>query len=211
MVRDIAQSQQKLVRASKLAAVGEMSAVIAHEVRTPLGILRSSAQILLREKQVSAEGRELLGFIESETERLNRLISAMLDTARPRAASYSDVDMHELVHECVAMLSGQAQARGVVVSESPASQQAQIRCDKEQMTQVLLNILMNGLQILKPGGRIDISTRDTGNAEDERLCIDIAEQKILQGILHTESETQLNHEKTGSTLQTTTGKEKGRK
>jgi len=172
MVRDIAESQQQLVRASKLAVVGEMSAVIAHEVRTPLGILRSSAQILRREKHISRDGLELLGFIESETERLNRLVSAMLDTARPRAASYSEVDLHALMRECVAMLAGQAEARGVVVSEGPLAADATIQCDKEQMTQVLLNILMNGLQILKNGGRIEVSTHDAGAG---RLRIDVAD------------------------------------
>lgn len=171
MVRDIAQSQRNLVRASKLAVVGEMSAAIAHEVRTPLGILRSSAQMLRREANISDQGRELLGFIESETERLNRLVSAMLDTARPRAASYAEVDIHALVHQCVAMLSAQAQARQVLVSERAAARRPVIECDHEQITQVLLNILLNGLQILKQGGRIEVSTHDAG----DKLCIEIAD------------------------------------
>jgi two-component system sensor histidine kinase HydH len=171
MVRDIAQSQQNLVRASKLAVVGEMSAVIAHEVRTPLGILRSSAQMLRRESTVSSEGRELLGFIESETERLNHLVSAMLDTARPRPASYGAVDIDLLIHKCIGMLAGQAESRQVVVTEHPSASDPVIQCDNAQMTQVLLNILMNGLQVLKHGGRIDVSTHDAGDS----LRIDIAD------------------------------------
>lgn len=171
MVRDIAQSQRNLVRASKLAVVGEMAAAIAHEVRTPLGILKSSAQMLRREANISDPGRELLGFIESETERLNRLVSAMLDTARPRPASYAEVDIHALIHQCVAMLSGQAQARQVQVSERAAARRALVECDPEQITQVLLNILLNGMQVLKHGGRIEIASYDAG----ERLCIEIAD------------------------------------
>ena len=171
MVRDIAQSQQNLVRASKLAVVGEMSAVIAHEVRTPLGILRSSAQMLRREPTLSSEGRELLGFIESETERLNRLVSAMLDTARPRSASYGQVDIDALVRKCIAMLAGQAESRRVVVTEHIGAADPVIECDEEQITQVLLNILMNALQVLKNGGRIEVSTFDAGDA----LRIDIAD------------------------------------
>ena len=171
MVRDIAQSQQNLVRASKLAVVGEMSAVIAHEVRTPLGILRSSAQMLRRESTLSSEGRELLGFIESETERLNRLVSAMLDTARPRPASYGEVNINLLVHKCVAMLAGQAESRQVLVTEHTDATDPVIQCDSEQMTQVLLNILMNALQVLKHGGRIEVSTHDAG----ESLRIEIAD------------------------------------
>ncbi|MBI1283906.1 MAG: two-component sensor histidine kinase [Thiobacillus sp.] len=171
MVRDIDQSQQNLVRASKLAVVGEMSAVIAHEVRTPLGILRSSAQMLQRESGISEEGRELVGFIESETERLNRLVSAMLDTARPRAPAYSGVDMHKLIGNSIAMLGAQAGKKQVVVTASLRAARPLIECDEEQITQVLLNLLMNGLQILDHGGRIEITTRD----DDRYLTIEIAD------------------------------------
>lgn len=171
MVRDIDQSQRNLVRASKLAAVGEMSSVIAHEVRTPLGILRSSAQMLARESAISSEGRELVGFIESETERLNRLVSAMLDTARPRSPTFTDVDLHELIRRSVAMLTGQAERRQVAVSTRLEAGDPVIECDGEQMTQVLLNLVMNGLQILDHGGRIEIATRDA----DGSLVIEIAD------------------------------------
>jgi len=171
MVRDIDQSQQSLIRASKLAVVGEMSSVIAHEVRTPLGILRSSAQMLRREAGISDEGRELVGFIDSETERLNRLVSAMLDTARPRAPSYGDVDIHVLIEKNVAMLGGQIQKKQVLVSQSFRAAAPVIECDEEQITQVMLNILMNGLQILDHGGRIEISTRD----DEQNLYLEIAD------------------------------------
>ena len=171
MVRDIDQSQQNLVRASKLAVVGEMSSVIAHEVRTPLGILRSSAQMLSRESGISDEGRELVGFIESETERLNRLVSAMLDTARPRAPSYAAVDLHALIEKSIALLGGQAEKKQVVVTTALQAGRPVIECDAEQMTQVLLNLLMNGLQILGHGGRIEVSTRD----DDRSLTIEIAD------------------------------------
>lgn len=171
MVRDIDQSQQNLVRASKLAVVGEMSSIIAHEVRTPLGIMRSSAQMLQREAQISDEGRELVGFIESETERLNRLVSAMLDTARPRAPSYSDVNLHDLIRKSIAMLAAQTDKKQVAVSESLRASHPVIECDEEQMTQVLLNLLMNGLQILDRGGRIEVASHD----DDREFCIDIAD------------------------------------
>lgn len=171
MVRDIDHSQQNLVRASKLAVVGEMSSVIAHEVRTPLGILRSSAQMLLREQSISAEGRELAGFIESETERLNRLVTALLDAARPRALSFSDVDVAQLIEKCAAMLGAQAETRGIVIAVHLQARNALIECDENQLTQVLLNVLINGLQILKAGGHIEISLRD----DVERVYIDIAD------------------------------------
>jgi signal transduction histidine kinase len=171
MVRDIDQSQQRLARASALAAVGEMSAAIAHEVRTPLGILRSSAQILRRESGISEEGRELVGFIESETQRLNGLVSAMLDSARPRAPHMEPNDLHALIAHAAAMLSAQAADRSVQITLQLSAPDAQLACDAEQMTQVLLNLMLNGLQILKQGGRMQISTA----VQAEMLVIDVAD------------------------------------
>jgi len=171
MVADIDQSQQKLSRASALAAVGEMSAVIAHEVRTPLGILRSSAQVLRREPGLTDESRELLGFIESETQRLNGLVSSMLDSARPRAPHFAPADLHELVRQTVAMLAAQATKQGVRFTTDLASSDPVLSCDAEQMTQVLLNLMLNGLQILTHGGQMQISTRD----EPAQLVVEVAD------------------------------------
>lgn len=171
MVRDIDLSQQNLIRASKLAVVGEMSSIIAHEVRTPLGILRTSAQMLKREHGISAEGKELVGFIDTETERLNRLVSSMLDTARQREPHYSAVDMHGVVRHCVAMLGAQAQSRGIEISMSLDAAEPVIHSDEEQMTQVVLNLVMNALQILDRGGHVEIATRD----DDSWLCVEIAD------------------------------------
>lgn len=171
MVGDIDQSQQRLARASALAAVGEMSAAIAHEVRTPLGILRSSAQILRRESGISEEGRELVGFIESETQRLNGLVSAMLDSARPRPPNMEPNDLHELIQHAAGMLAAQAADRSVQVSLQLQATDACVACDAEQLTQVLLNLMLNGLQILRQGGQIQISTRDAAG----QLVIEVAD------------------------------------
>ncbi len=171
MVKNIENSRQYLVRASKLAVIGEMAAVIAHEVRTPLGILRSSAQMLRREPGLSDEGRELMAFIESETERLNRLVSAMLDSARPRAPLYQPTDMHELISKSIALLSAQADKKHVSITKQLAAGACLVECDAEQMMQVMLNLLLNGLQILQNGGRIAVSTAD----DAQRLVIRIAD------------------------------------
>jgi signal transduction histidine kinase len=167
MMREIDEARSSLVHASKLAAIGEMAAVIIHEVRTPLGILRSSSQMLRRETGISEQGRELLGFIESETERLNRLVSAMLDSARARPPLKVDVDLHQLIRQAGALLASQLAERGIVIEEHLQAAAPCLRCDPEQMTQVLLNLLHNALQILAHGGTIRIGTRDG----DGRLTI----------------------------------------
>jgi two-component system, NtrC family, sensor histidine kinase HydH len=153
MINDLERSKENLTRAAKLAVVGEMAAAMSHEVRTPLGILRSSAQVLLREPNISEEGREVCGFIISETERLNKLVSALIDSARPRLPDFKHTDLAELAQQCVAMLRMQAENKKIeLICE--ANEKAIALCDVEQITQVLLNLLLNAIQVLQDNGKI---------------------------------------------------------
>jgi two-component system, NtrC family, sensor histidine kinase HydH len=155
MATDLAESEQQLTRAAKLAVVGEMAAAMSHEVRTPLGIMRSSADVLLREAQLSEDGREVLGFIISETERLNKLVSALIDAARPRLPNKIPLDLQAHLQHVVAMLQKPAQAKQITLTLQ-ATQPVIIEADQDQMTQVLVNLLMNAIQILPEGGHIQL-------------------------------------------------------
>ena len=162
-VHDLDQSRTDLVRASKLAVLGELAAVMSHEIRPPIGILRSSAQMLAREPNLSHEARELTEFIESETERLKRLVSTLLDSARPRAAQLKLSDIHVVIRHSIDLLNAQAAKKQISINSHLQCQNPVIPCDVEQMTQVLLNLLLNPLQILAEGGRVDISSLQKGD------------------------------------------------
>ena len=144
---------------------------MAHEIRTPIGILRSSAQMLMREPGLSGEGRELTSFIVGETERINGLVSTMLDSTRTREPKLKALDLNELIHFNVSLLSAQAEKGGITIAERLDAQPTIVNCDAEQMTQVLLNLIQNALQILPRGGRIDVSCRTV----DESTRIEIAD------------------------------------
>jgi len=156
MVDDLDASRQTLVRASQLAAIGEFAAMMAHEIRTPLGILRSSAQMLEHESGLSDESRELIGFIDSETQRLNHLVSGLLDRARVRAPQLRAENLDGLIERCLAMLGAQAARQGATL-ERQSDGDAWADVDAEQMTQVLLNLLINALQVVPQGsGRVQV-------------------------------------------------------
>lgn len=160
MIQDLEQSRENLTRAAKLAVVGEMAAAMSHEVRTPLGILRSSAQLLLREPSLSEEGREVCGFIVSETERLNKLVSTLIDSARPRKPEFLAVDISGLAIHATAMLRTQAQKKNIHL-ECMADLPVTAACDAEQITQVLLNLLLNAIQILPENGKVLVAVTQT--------------------------------------------------
>lgn len=156
MIADLEQSKEALTRAAKLAVAGEMAAAMSHEVRTPLGILRSSAQILLREPNLSAEAKEVCGFIMSETERLNKLVTTLIDAGRPRAPEYLAVNLSDIAEQAAAMMRMQADKKSITLQYQKA-ESIMVACDDEQITQVLLNLLLNAIQILPEGGKILLS------------------------------------------------------
>jgi signal transduction histidine kinase len=169
MVEDLHRSQATLAQASKLAALGEITALMAHEVRTPLGILRSSAQMLRLEPQLSTEGSELVDIIESETQRLNRLVGSMLDSARTRAPQLRQDDAHAIIEHAARLVAAQTRDRQVTLTLALNAANPWLECDGEQITQVLLNLVMNASQILPAGGHIRITTHN----DDERLIVDV--------------------------------------
>jgi signal transduction histidine kinase len=183
MMQDLRKTQVDLTRAAKLAVVGEMSAAMSHEVRTPLGILRSSADILLREPKLTNEGKEVLGFIISETERLNKLVSTLIDAARPRLPAFANVNLTEIVANAIAMLKNQAQLKDINILFHQTDI-VSVRADADQMTQVMMNLLMNAIQILPNGGKIEVSLQD----QNDDVVLDVLDDG--PGIL-TQNESQI--------------------
>ncbi|GAA0740216.1 hypothetical protein GCM10009107_01640 [Ideonella azotifigens] len=164
MTRQLDSSRQELVRTSKMAMLGELAAVLGHEVRTPLGILRSSAQVLKRDPQLGDEARELMGFIDSETQRLNTLVTTLLDTARPRLPHFARCDLHALLQRCVQMHAlKQADSAQAKVTLSLLATQAEIEADEEQLMQAVFNLLSNAAQAADADGRVLLSTADDGD------------------------------------------------
>ena len=189
MMDDLTLSKENLTRAAKLAVAGEMAAAMSHEIRTPLGILRSSAQVLAREKGLSVEGQEVVAFINMETERLNKLVSTLVDSARPRQPEFALHDIVPLVEHAVAMLRMQANKKDVNLAmvvkshgEAAVAEQILVECDAEQITQVLLNLLLNAIQLLPTGGKVAVSIIDA----QDHVVVSVADDGA--GVTETQKE-----------------------
>lgn len=164
MIEALERSREQIVRAGKLAVVGEMAAVMAHEVRTPLGILRSSAQLLERQPSLGERERELSGFIISETDRLNRLVTMLLECASPRAPDFKAHDVHEIIHHVLDLLASKAQHKNVQLQRELAARNSVMVCDREQLIQIVLNLVINALHFVPDDGRIVVATHNEGRA-----------------------------------------------
>lgn len=171
MIERLEHSRAQLVQAGKLAAVGEMAAMLAHEVRTPLGILSSSAQVLGEDRALSAEGREMVEFILAESKRLNSLVTTLLECGRPREPDFQYLDLGALVTEVVELLARKAEARRIGLHTRLPDAPAWLEADAEQCKQILMNLLMNAIQILPPKQRVTI----TLDEQDDHLLLRISD------------------------------------
>ena len=152
-------AQDDLVAAAKFAFVGEVAAGVAHEVRTPLGILRSSAQILGRSlPNGNAGSRELVDMIVGEVDRLDRVVAGLLELARPHEPLIEPTALAPLVGRALDFVEGQAREKGVSIHRAFSADRSPARCDPEQIYQVALNLVVNALQILPRGGQLTART-----------------------------------------------------
>ncbi|HEX2768684.1 MAG TPA: ATP-binding protein [Geobacteraceae bacterium] len=149
--------EEQLRRAERLSALGELSAVLAHEIRNPLGSIRGTAEILRDDFPVSDRKYEFLEILIKETDRLNRVVEDFLGLARPLHAERETCDLVAELQDIVSLVSSEADNRGVQL-EFAAGALPPVRGEREKLRQVFLNLILNGVQATGRGGRVTITT-----------------------------------------------------
>jgi signal transduction histidine kinase len=152
----------QLKERDRLAALGEMSAGLAHEIRNPLGAIKASAQFLEEpEAGTSDAQREFLNIIVDEVDRLNRVVSSFLDFARPSRGHPSPTDINAAVQKTMQLLGPECAAANVRFSVELADDTPSARIDLEQLRQVLINLVRNAIQAMETtgGGELAITTQ----------------------------------------------------
>ena len=157
-VTEIKMLESSVKRNERLAAVGQMAAALAHEIRNPLASISGSAEVLGALPRAGDAERRLVDIVVRETERLNGLITDFLGYARPRKPEIAPVDIAELVAETVEALRHEAAEPGVSV-EVKVDGGPRVAADGDQVRQVLWNLLLNAEQAMSEGGTIRIRAR----------------------------------------------------
>ncbi len=160
-------------RSERLAALGQLSAGLAHELRNPLGTIRASAELL--KKSVGTDNpvaAELAGFVASEVDRTNSLVTRFLEFARPLALRSEPCELTEVVDRAVARLERDGKGGGVAVYKNYSPDVRPFPFDAELMERVLYNLLLNAAQASPPDGAITVKTRPT----DDRVEISVIDR-----------------------------------
>lgn len=162
--------EEQLRRAEKLSTMGEMAAVLAHEIRNPLGSIRGTAEILRDDYQPGDPKHEFIEIQIKETERLNRVVEDFLRMARPQPTEMVRCRVQAELETVTLLLANDARKRKVsLILDSPADD-VFVNGDGERLRQAFLNIVMNSLQATPGGGNLTISTSVCRANEDVCTC-----------------------------------------
>jgi PAS domain S-box-containing protein len=159
--RDITEEkrrQENHYRTEKLAALGQLSAGIAHELNTPLGSILGYARLLLKEEGLSPQEQERLEIIAEQAKRGSSIIKGLLNFTRQSRLESVDADINAVVTDCVRILGGEIDKREIAV-QMELGEIPVLKADKRQLEQVIINILLNAMQAITGPGEIRIRTR----------------------------------------------------
>jgi signal transduction histidine kinase len=163
---ELERAQQQLVKRERLAALGELAAVMAHEVRNPLGVLFNSLGTLGKVLPPGGDARTLLDIMREEAERLERLVKELLDFARPLAPSFEQESVRAVIAGAVdaarrALAPGDD--TGPTIGMDVAGDVPTVRLDASMIRRALVNLVVNGYQAAGPSGRVTVRARRSGS------------------------------------------------
>jgi signal transduction histidine kinase len=157
------ETQALLLRTEKLAAVGEMSSKMAHEIRNPLTSIGGFARRVSKSLKANDQNKDYLEIIVRETERLERILNEQLQFAQLSRPRLKMEDLNSVVEQSLVLVSEEALRRKAKILKRLSLELPKLLLDSDKMKQVLINILQNALKFLPVGGKIKVETKRAGD------------------------------------------------
>ncbi len=166
------QLEEKLNHTERLAHLGSMVATVSHEIKSPLGIVRSTAEILQKRITKVAPGNEHLAtIIIDETSRLNTIVMEFLDFARPQKANLVPGDVNDVVKRALVFISPKASEQNIEIQELLDPHPAHVNLDEELLYRAVINLLVNALQAMGNDGILKVTTRHSTDGKGMEIEI----------------------------------------
>ena len=173
MIEERAQAQRELEdqlhQSERLAALGEMVAAVSHEIKNPLGIIRSTAELMGTLPEAGETHKKLSSVITEESTRLNRIVTEFLDFARPQTPDIRECDLRDIIEKNLEFLRPELDKKGITVKAELDGMPLTLMADHGQLYRAFLNIFINASQSMDNGGSIKVHARE----DKDRLYVEI--------------------------------------
>ncbi|MBW1959786.1 MAG: PAS domain-containing protein [Deltaproteobacteria bacterium] len=164
-LREVRRLQDEINRQEKLAAIGGLAAGVAHEIRNPLSSIKGIASYFKSKFDKDSDDKEAAGVMIQEVDRLNRVISELLEFAGPTELKLKQTDVNELLEHSVRLIQKEASTKDIAIKLNLSQQQLVAEIDSDRFSQCLLNLYLNALQAMDTGGQLTIENSITeGNS-----------------------------------------------
>jgi two-component system sensor histidine kinase HydH len=169
VVQKLQQREREVLRAEQLAALGQLAAGVAHEIRNPLTSIKMLVQTL-REDLEARGAAEDLQIIEIEIRRMERCLQTFLDYARPPKPDFRPLDLAQPIGRTLALIGGRARQQHVSIDYTPPASPIVVTADSEQIQQLFVNLTLNALDVMPRGGGLTIAYRRLADQVEVSVC-----------------------------------------
>ena len=171
--RELTGAHEEMSRVERMASIGKLAAVVAHEINNPLAGILTYAKLLKKraskEPFVNSENVEMLELIESESRRCGEIVRNLMTFGRPSSINYEPADLNSVIDRCVRLVQHQLDLKNIELHLSLAKDLASVRCDPGQIEQVLLALVMNAIDALPNGGTLTLATHKAPTGTDVQV------------------------------------------
>jgi len=156
--------ENQLHQAERLAALGEMVAGVSHEIKNPLGIIQSTAELLAGMPDADETQKRLSGVIREEAGRLNGIVTEFLDFARPQTPNLQEASLADVLQKNLSFLEPELEKKGIRVEHNLDGRRFELQADPDLLYQAFLNILINAVQAQEAGGEVKVQVTQERDA-----------------------------------------------
>lgn len=172
--RELRGAQEEMLRVERMASIGKLAAVVAHEINNPLAGILTYAKLLKkrlsRQAQPDAENISMLDLVESESRRCGDIVKNLMTFARPTSMNREPADLNVVIDRCIRLVQHQLELKNIELHENLEKDLPLVRCDAGQIEQVVLALVMNAIDAMPNAGNLTLSSRkgpDEGHVQIE--------------------------------------------
>jgi signal transduction histidine kinase len=169
--RQLRETQDQLLQSERLAALGEMSAKVAHEINNPLGIIKNYLHLTANAVNENNEAKKYTNIVEEEINRIARIVKELLEFHRPHRVEMEPTDIAKLINDLIELMERQLDTAKIVCQKNFNENYPEVMASSENLKQVFLNIIINAYDAMENGGTLNISIRQ----EENNLLISICD------------------------------------